>query len=204
MQMLREQDFFKYIDDYLVHHNDINLIIAGCTCSGKTTLTKKIKDKYKDVSEIPQDSYFKDLEQIPNSHIGKLYDSPNACLINEYQKDAMDFCSGKTIKIPKYEVVINKQIERYAYERKKSKINIFEGLHTISILQEISPSIKVFVDTPRHICLERRIKRDCAKYPVDGEFVARFWSENLWPLTELYVLPQKKQADIIIEWEEER
>ena len=196
---MKENELLKFIDDYLARNNEINLIIAGSTCSGKTTLTKKIIDTYKDVSTIPQDAYFKNLQQIPTSRIGRLYDSVNAFLIDEYQKDVTNMCEGKTVYIPDYEVVTNTQKERYAFERRKKKINIFEGLHTITLLDSIQPSVKVFVNTPRHICLDRRIKRDCAKYPVDGEFVYRFWSENIWPLTELYVLPQKDKADIIIE-----
>lgn len=199
MDIVLDKQLIEKIDSYLLNHQSVNIIIAGCTCSGKTTLTKKLVDKYR-ATTVPQDAYFKNLDDIPTGRIGRMYDSINAFLVDEYKKDVEKFCNGEIIKIPHYEVVTNQQIERYAFEREMAKVNIFEGLHTLTLLDKI-PGIRVYLDTPRHICLKRRIERDCAKYPVDSEFVARFWSENIWPLTELYVLPQKSKADIIIQSE---
>lgn len=179
----------------------MNIIISGLTCSGKTTLSNLIKVTLNDVSIMPQDYYYKNLLDIPKSKGRYLMDSPNAFFMDEYRSDAITLLKTGKVLIPNYDVSINKRISKDLY-LKKEEINIFEGLHTISFLNDLDDSLKIFIDTLKDECLERRIIRD-KKYGVPSSVVRDYFEEVVYPLYKLYIEREKEEADIVIRSEEE-
>lgn len=69
------------ISKYLLSHDTVNVVIAGTTCSGKTTLANEIRNHFSDrysVTLVAQDDYFKNLPDIPRIREGYLTDSIEA------------------------------------------------------------------------------------------------------------------------------
>ena len=196
-------ELFERIDETLRNGSRANVVISGITCSGKSTLANLICKRYnvapyKDaVSIMPQDEYFKDLKDIPKSRFGALLDSTDAFHTDEYERDVQCLLQHGSVLIPQYNVANNvrtpvkKQIQ-------SNQINVFEGLHTISILKNIPDTIKVFVDTPPRVCLQRRIDRDTSKYGIPENRVREFWEDVIMPLSFRFVYPQKLLADIVL------
>lgn len=177
----------------------LNLIITGGTCSGKTTEAKRLEEIFNTiVSQVPQDNYFKDLKDIPKNRNGYLMDSPNAFYIDEYIQDVRQFLSIGQIAIPNYDISKNKRINKNLVI-KSGRINIFEGLHTISLLNNLENKLTIFIDTPTQVCLERRIKRDKTNYGIDDDAVRKYFESCILPLSKTYINPQKDKADVIIE-----
>lgn len=183
----------------LVELEYINIIIAGYTCSGKTTEASKIKEIFGSlVSSIPQDNYFKDLNEIPRSKNGYLMDSFNAFLTNEYEQDVETLLSRGQVYIPQYDIESNKRLNKDILV-KKGKINIFEGLHTITLLKNLNNKLTIFMNTPIDICLERRIKRDTKNYGIKEEIIKRYFESCILPISKSYIIPQKELADLVID-----
>lgn len=175
----------------------MNLIISGPTCCGKTTLSNKIKSLDQEgVSIIPQDSYYKDLVNIPKSQKGYLMDSINAFHQIEYIEDANNLMTKGYVDILEYDISENKRTPN-KIRINKSKINVFEGLHTIYLLKGLTDSIRVYMDTDIDICLKRRIERDI-KFGIPIEVIKRHFHENMMLMYEYYIKPQKSMADIVI------
>jgi uridine kinase len=194
-------DITDLIRQRLVSKGVINVIIAGGTCSGKTTLADNLQNKFKEefaVSHIKQDDYFKDLADIPKTRQGYLTDSINAFHTQEFVQDVKILLSSGKVLIPRYEV--SKNI-RLAKDRciMLGQVNIFEGLHTITLLSGLENSLRVFLDTPLDICLKRRITRDTSAYGVSEERINENFSSCILPMYRSYIAPQKEQAEIIIE-----
>lgn len=196
-------NLFERIDNNLSKGLRANVVISGMTCSGKTTLAKSIYKRYKTnpykelVSIIPQDEYFKDLNQIPRSRFGYLMDSIDAFFVHEYLHDVLFLLQFDAVRIPQYDIANNRRTSQTKHIW-NNDINIFEGLHALQILKSIPGTIKVFVDTDEDTCLQRRIDRDTSKYGVPKERIMEYWNECIIPLSEKYILPQKALADIII------
>lgn len=176
----------------------LNIIISGPTCSGKTTLAKELEDKlsYTKVCSISQDSYYKDLKNIPKSRYGYLMDSVNAFETNEFTEDIKTLLRVGYVLIPNYYIPENRRISK-DIRKDKGNVNILEGLHSIRLLTGIDNSLRIYMDTDLETCLIRRIERD-KKYGVSEEVIRRYFAETMIPMYESYIKPQIEESDIII------
>ena len=193
-------NLYEEIDTYLQTHITVNIVIAGVTCSGKTTLTNAIQKYYSDkfvVAVVRQDDYFKNLSDIPSSKDGYLTDSLYAFHTDEFTNDIKQLLLDRVVFVPRYDVATNTRISKSKIVR-SGTINIFEGLHTIHLLKELKNCITIFVDTELTTCLERRIARDTEKYGIPEVRIREYWNDCIIPMSERFILTQKKDADIII------
>ena len=188
------------ISKYLIGHDTVNVVIAGTTCSGKTTLANEIRKLFSgrySVTLVAQDDYFKNLSDIPRVREGYLTDSIEAFFTAEFKHDVEMLLANGVSTMPRYDIATNTRINKNKIVRKGS-INVFEGLHTIQLLGELDNSIKIFVDTDIDTCLKRRIARDTSKFGVPEERIRQYWSDCVKPMCERFIFPQKANADIII------
>jgi len=191
---------YAEISKYLLSHETVNVVIAGITCSGKTTLANNIREYFSDkyvVTIVAQDDYFKNLPDIPRVREGYLTDSIEAFWTAEFKQDVQKLLIDGVVTTPKYDIASNIRICKNKIVR-EGTINIFEGLHTIRLLGKLDNCIKIFVDTDIDICLKRRIARDTSTYGVPEERIRRYWDTCIKPMYEKWIRPQRENADIII------
>lgn len=193
----------SYINNQIINGKDANIIIAGCSCSGKTTLSNELREKLDGksmkVNIISQDSFFKDLDDIPKSEKGVLADDINAFYIDEYLETVKKLLFTGITYVPVYDLSINKRTENFKKLSSESiNVNIFEGLHSIHILNNEFEAMKVFMDIPLNKCLLRRIVRDKRDWNIAEKYVRRYWEECIQPITEKQILGQKEFADLLI------
>lgn len=197
-------DIKEIISKYLQTHDTVNILISGCTCSGKTTLAKEIQDYFSDkysVTIVAQDDYFKNLPDIPRVREGYLTDSINAFHTEEFKYDVeMLFIYGY-VKMPIYDIATNTRISK---DKKVvlGRINIFEGLYTIDILSGLNNCISIFIDTDIDICLKRRIERDTSKFGIPEARILQYWKDCISPISKRWIFSQKALADIVIKGDE--
>lgn len=174
------------------------IIISGMTCSGKTTLANEIKEIiFHDKSVIvPQDTYYKNLVNIPKIKGMTLLDSINAFEINEYLNDINNLINEGYLNIPVYDIENNKRISKDERVDKK-EILVLEGLHTLSIFKNYLNALRIYLDIDIEICLQRRIERD-KKYGISEDAIRKYFYEILIPMYELYIKPQKELANFIV------
>ncbi len=192
-------ELIDMIEKYLINKQCFNIAIAGCTCSGKTTLSNEIKDllsKSMKVSIIDQDAYYKNLENIPTLKGRYLLDSINAFETREFVNDVESLLKNKSIMVPTYDINSNTRISKDKIIT-MGDINIFEGLHVIRLLNHLD-IYKIFINTPLDICLERRVNRDQNKYNAKRDSIEKYFEDYIIPMYSSYGLPQKKQADLVI------
>lgn len=194
------ENIYDIIKQRIKQSGTLNVMIAGATCSGKSTLANQlVSDFSKDVAVvlIRQDDYFKDLSDIPKVAQGYLMDSVNAFHTHEFKQDIEQLLTTGRVLIPRYNVSKNRRIAKDA-QIDSGVLNIFEGLHTISLLRNIENSISVFLNTPLELCLERRIKRDMDLYNVPESRIRENFNECILPMYRSYIAPQLNIADITI------
>ena len=114
----------------------MEILISGMTCSGKTTLSNKILERFNDVSILRQDDYFKNRKDIPrDKNDFFLYDNPYAFDISLFVTDVYRLLHDGYVYSPIYDVRSNTRTN----ERRKinrSEINVFEYVEDYSIDNE--------------------------------------------------------------------
>ena len=196
-------DLFDKIDEILAKGCQPNIVIAGISCSGKTTLANAIKAHYSSKEHklsttiFHQDSYYKNLSDITRSPRGYLMDSINAFYGNEFYKDVVHLLQFGMVATPVYDISRNMRSPEPLYKW-NADILVYEGLHTITLLKKLPGFTTVFLDTDSDICLARRTMRDLSIRGVTKKRIEEYWKDCVMPMSMAYIYPQREEADIVL------
>ncbi len=174
--------------------------IAGGTASGKTTIVRRIKEKFgDDIVVINHDSYYKahdDLSYEDRSHLN--YDHPASFDTDLMIEDVKKLKNNIPIDMPVYDYTIHNRADNTVHVIPK-KVIIVEGILILENkeLRDLM-DIKVFVETDADERLMRRIRRDMVERARSIESILTQYRETVKPMHEQFVEPSKKYADIII------
>ena len=174
--------------------------IAGGTGSGKSTITKKLIQRFGDnVSVIHHDNYYKAHHNRPFEERCKLnYDQPNAFDTDLLIRAVEDLKNGLEVTCPVYDFTIHDRSEETIIV-KPARVIIVEGILIFESRELCSlMDIKLYVDTDADVRILRRITRDVRDRGRRLESVIDQYLETVKPMHEHFVEPSKKNADIII------
>lgn len=175
--------------------------IAGGTGSGKTTVVKKIMEKFpnEQVVVIPQDAYYKDNGHISLEERQKInFDHPDSLeftlLIDHLEK----LRDGQTIDMPIYSYLTCLR-SKETIPVKPARVVVVEGIMILcdSRLRDMF-DIKVFVDADADDRLGRVIQRDIVERGRSLMAVLERYHETVKPSHLQFIEPSKRYADIII------
>ena len=179
----------------------IIIAIAGGSASGKTTVVSEIKEALgeKDLVVIKHDDYYKD-----QSHLSleerKLtnYDHPSSLENELLISQLKDLISGKPIKKPIYDFVIQTRSDKYEIVEPK-KVIILDGILVLEDerIRDLA-DIKIFVECDEDIRLIRRIRRDMVERGRDFDHIIEQYLTTVKPMYHHFVSKTKRYADVII------
>ena len=174
--------------------------IAGGTGSGKTTITRKLMQRFgADVSVIYHDNYYKAHHNMPYEERAKLnYDQPDAFDTDQLIEAVRALKRGRSVVCPVYDYSIHDRSEK-TVTVKPARVVIVEGI-LIFENKELCDlmDIKVFVDADADVRILRRIVRDVRDRGRSLESVVSQYLNTVKPMHEKYVEPSKRNADIIV------
>lgn len=174
--------------------------IAGGTGSGKTTITKKIRQCFgDDVSVIYHDNYYKAHHEMSYEDRTKLnYDHPDSFDTELFLEDVRKLKAGKAVECPVYDYSIHDRTDK-TITVMPAKVVVVEGIlifQSIELCNEMD--IKIFVDTDADVRILRRIVRDVRDRGRSLESVVDQYLTTVKPMHEQFVEPSKRRADVII------
>ena len=174
--------------------------IAGGTGSGKTTITRRLMERFKDdVTVIYHDNYYKEHHHMTYEERAKLnYDHPDAFETELLVEAVKELKAGRSVQCPVYDYTIHDRSDK-TITVKPAKVIIVEGI-LIFQCKELcrEMDIKIYVDTDADTRILRRIVHDVRDRGRSLESVVNQYLNTVKPMHEQFVEPSKRNADIII------
>lgn len=175
--------------------------VAGGTASGKTTFVQEVLSGFEAqyVGLIAQDAYYKD-----NSHLS----FEERCLLNYDHPDSIDFDlmvdqikalkQGQEIDQPVYDYKVHNRTAQNSRIEPKP-VFIVEGILVLhhKALRDLM-DLKIFVDAPAPLRLDRRLQRDITQRGRNQQEVMERYTDTLKPMHDTYIEPSKTSADIVV------
>ena len=175
--------------------------IAGGSGSGKTLVARTIvRDLGSDrVVVVDQDSYYRDLDDIPFlDREARNFDHPDAFDGELLKRHLRELIAGRPVEQPIYD---------YAQHRRLAETRHIGEHHVIvleGILIFVDPElralmdIKLFIDADADVRIMRRLRRDLIERGRSVDSVLRQYEESVRPMHLQFVEPSKRYADLII------
>jgi uridine kinase len=176
--------------------------IGGCSGSGKTYLARALAARLGKCGTIELDSYYWPLPGLSvEERAARNFDHPDALDWALLEAHLRGLARGEPVEVPVY---LFDQHTRAGESRSLHPEHalIVEGILALypSAILELS-HVKVFVETGRRACYERRLARDIAERGRSEQSVIEQYRATVWPMAEEFVLPSRAHADIVVSGE---
>lgn len=175
--------------------------ICGGSGSGKTSFINDLAKSLPpaSVSIISQDNYYRPLEEQPIDVNGQVnFDLPTCINRQNLFEDMETLAKGGSIFRTEY-TFNNDAQEPKLVEVHSAPIVIIEGLFILHF-EELRErmDLKVFLDVPEHLMLERRLARDVRERGYAEDAVCYQWEHHVMPAFRQYLLPYREECDLIV------
>ena len=175
--------------------------VTGGSGSGKTSIIKLLRSSFseQELCLISQDNYYlpREEQKVDENGITN-FDLPTCLDEAKFTNDIQTLLEGKNVKMDEY-TFNNSEAEKQLLTICPAPIIVVEGLF-VFYYEEVRKmmDLKVYIDAPEDIKLKRRIHRDKVErnYPLDD--VLYRYENHVTPAYNSYILPFKKQADLVI------
>ena len=173
--------------------------ITGGSGSGKSTVVKRIKERYPNAVLIEMDNYYKSATFVNNSNITAYnFDHPDAFDMDLMMQNLASLKEGKSCMMPQYDFVHHTRKEEFV-KVEPSSIIVIDGLMVFydERVRKLL-DLKLYVDTPADIRFIRRLKRDVAERGRTVDSVIEQYTNVVRPGHYNFIEPSKAYADLII------
>ena len=195
------EKIYEMIDTlYIPDRGPFIVLVAWWTASGKTSrVAEKINEHFDGAQIISMDNYYrghKFMEEQKKLWNNFNWDQPEALNLELFYQHLSNLKKWNTVFTPEYDFKTEPVFD--AIEIKPSKIIIIEGLFALDDSIAKLWNFNIFVDIWAHGQIMRRIFRDIQRTWEKPQDIMEYFLETVEPMHMKYVLPTKKNANIVI------
>jgi uridine kinase len=176
--------------------------IAGGTGAGKTTLAKKLAERYRELGAtlMDQDSYYYDLSHLDERARAEVnFDDPAALDHDLLFSHLERLLAGEAVQKPRYAFAIHTrtgEFDRIA----ANPLIILEGLWALwDARVRALAGLKIYVEADADMRFIRRLRRDVEERGRTWESVVAQYSASVRPMHHLHVEPTRAFADLVFD-----
>lgn len=174
--------------------------ISGGSCSGKSTLTRKLFERLGPdrCVILPQDDYFFGLGDAPEGKGGPNFDHPDAVDFDQMCAQLEQLKKGQAIDRPLYDFPTH--MPKAETERTEPRpVILIDGILILQHepLRELL-DLSIFVECDSGTRLARRLERDVRERGRTSRSVREQFANQVGPMHDLHVEPSKIHADIVV------
>jgi len=177
----------------------IVLGITGCSGSGKTTLARELARNLGGI-HFPLDNYYRDLSHLPPAERARQnLDDPEIIEAPLLVAHVAALARGEAVEQPLYNFATHSRTPGQTTTIHPRGFLLVEGLFAL-YYPELLPlyHLRIYVDTPDALCLERRMKRDTEERGRAAESVMRQYEATVRPASLAYVRPSAANAEVTV------
>jgi uridine kinase len=176
------------------------LAIAGCSGSGKTTLAAELARTLGGV-HFHFDNYYRDLSHMPLADRARQnFDDPGLIESTLLIEHIASVAQGNPIELPIYDFSTYIRIPGQTETFRPAPFILVEGLFALYFTALLPLyQLRVYIDTPDHLCFERRLKRDTQERGRTPESVRRQYDATVRPASFAFVRPSAIHADLAVD-----
>lgn len=177
--------------------------IAGGTASGKTTLARRLFGLAlnEEAALIELDRYYRCQDHVELAARTRVnYDHPASLEFDLLMHHLRELRLGRSVRTPVYDFANHTRRVDDTTRVEPRPLIIVEGILVLAVpeLRDLF-DLRVFVDCPAHIRLERRIVRDVRERGRTREGVIEQWHATVQPMHEQFCEPSRESAHLLID-----
>ncbi len=182
-------------------HAPVVVAIAGGSGSGKSYLAQRLMERLGQdrCVLLEQDAYYADLSALPLAERARRnFDHPDAVDFDLLVRHLAELVHGKSIAKPVYDFVLHtRRAEQVTVA--PAEVVIVEGILVLHDprLRALC-DLRVFVEAPVEVRLQRRLARDTTERGRTPESVHRQFAESVLPMHEAFVEPSRHFANLVL------
>jgi len=174
--------------------------VVGGSGAGKSWLVDRLCLALGDKAcRVSLDDFYRDRSHLPLARRAQLnFDVPTAIDWENARRVLQDCRAGVPTYLPKYDFATHTRVSQRQICLPRPVVFV-EGLWLLHEpeLRELF-DLSLYLDIPAELRQSRRLARDTAERGYTAEAVTRALTENVFPMHDRYVAPQKRWADIVL------
>jgi len=180
--------------------------LAGGSGAGKSALAAELSSALGDerVLRIAQDSYYRDHPGVTPAELERFnFDHPDALETELLVTHLAELRAGRAVDVPIYDFARHRRaVETWRAEPRA--LVLVDGILALAdpALRECF-DLRVFVDAPESLRLERRMRRDVSERGRSAESVRSQYETTVRPMHVQFVEPSRAHADWVLSNESE-
>jgi uridine kinase len=176
------------------------LAVAGCSGSGKTTLAAELA-RTLGGGHFQFDHYYRDLAHLPLAErTRENFDDPALIESPLLISHVAALAQGRAIELPTYDFSTYTRVPNVTQLFHPAPFLLVEGLFAL-YYPDLLPlyQLRVYIETPDHVCFERRLRRDIEVRGRTPESVRAQYEATVRPSSIAFVRPSAAHADLIVD-----
>jgi len=176
--------------------------LAGGTGAGKSALAEALAQALgsERVLRIPQDAYYRDRAELPFDALARLnFDHPDALETELLVAHLAELRAGRGVELPVYDFARHRRAAETRRAEPRELVVVDGILALADGALRACFDLRVFVDAPERLRLDRRVTRDVAERGRSAESVRAQFAATVRPMHEAFVEPSRAHADVVLE-----